>query len=225
MPIDKLPSRLYEVANIRFGYNARGERYITWDRSGDADAYVICMVRGTPVEEADLAGCLGEAKLAQLYKSMQVDVQLEDGRTCALHGVSSRIFDDDPLVVVEADAPMLAQVWTMKKSYATYCLFLPQDAQSQCCLLPTEYDVSFFAGNPQAKSVDDRLSVLKVSIENEAEYENGALEYQVGDSAPVPIPRRWINQQIPLMIGDANPRVAVRPSQGHDAAYVRRQQS
>ena len=85
--------------------------------------------------------------------------------------------------------------------------------------------MSFCAGNPQAKSVDDRLSVLKVSIENEAEYENGALEYQVGDSAPIPIPRRWINQQIPLMIGDANPRVAVRPSQGHDAAYVRRQQS
>lgn len=103
----------------------------------------------------------------------------------------------------EVCPPEQIQVWSMSENLDDVTLFVPDDEKSQICYVPLRYSYSFTPGRRERNK--DIPGQLYVQLNNDGNYTDGALLYQVGESLPIPLPKEYLNQAIPLNVGPGMP--------------------
>lgn len=225
MPIESPIPNAFEIRDLAVGTDTNGGQYLTWSLRGDVggvDAYVLCSVSGAPVRRCDVEGLLAEADLTMLARQGERRVELTDGRSCTLVGVTQAAFQARPRVAVRAEAPARFHVWVLSLNYARATLYIPDEPGNECCIIPIRYQWEFRPGETMGlfRRKGRRPSYLRVDMEEAGVYAEGGLQYRVGDLAPIPLPRCWIGRDIPLMIEDPEGiEVCVEPSPGFEAEY------
>lgn len=208
MPVKKPEVGLFDVKELTLKY--QDGRYGLSLSCPRATAYVLCFAKGLPPADP-FALSLTENELYALHQGQSLDRM-----GYHLMGVPAGSFQAMPVFYgFQAAPPQTIQVWSMQaKPDGTTELYAPRDgAPETVCHVPLRYAVQL--------RQQEGMSLLTVRLEERylTDYRDGDLRYQISGGAPVPLPKSWLNRDIPLRASAGE--ITAAPAPEAAAAYER----
>lgn len=183
MPILELTNTIHRIDELVVDRDAEGY-YLTMIL-GHCDAAVLCVSQHGPVSREKLD--LTEEELGYLLGGGCVK-HPQQGYT--LQGITWQQFlGMDRYRNFTVDPPAFIQVWGMKRNDFETNLYVPDSPLDQGMAIPQHYSVR--------QSADQ----LYVQVDRTDGYHDGDLRYSVEDHLSIPLPKSWLNRQIPLRPG------------------------
>lgn len=193
MPVSIVNNNIFKIRNLKMDYDKTGH-YLTMNY-GHAKACVVCVCKRGSVTMEDLQ--LSESELSSLFNGAKLDFP---DRGYSLQGITHQQLAAAPQFRnFTMEPPAYVQAWGMGISgNGAITLYLPEDTQEQCVLVPVGYRVQMEDGG------------MYVWVQREDGYRDGDLMYQVEGHLPVPIPASGLNRLLPMRPGSM-PSVMPRP--------------
>lgn len=200
MPVAILNNNMFKIRNLRVEYDKNGP-FLTMN-PGHATACVICVSRQGPVVRENLH--LSERDLGALINGATLDFS-HKGYT--LQGITRQQLAAAPQFRnFKMEPPAYVQAWGLgTNGHEAITLYLPEDPQEQCVLVPVGYQVQQDEGG------------MYVWIQILDGYEDGDLMYSIDGHLPIPIPASGLNRLLPLRPGVV---ASVIPKSECSAKYV-----
>ena len=200
MPIERPNNNLYRVRELSVGVS--GDEYYLSMNPGKAKACVVCISRHGMIDAKDLT--LTEDDLNYLFSGGKMDLT---GYT--LQGITgNQLAALAQYRNLQLKPPVHVQVWSMTTSQNGTVLYIPEDLESQMTLVPVSYRV--VANGNQ----------LLITLDIKDGYEDGDLMYRLDDHLPIPIPKKWIGEPIPLR--SAGNKYQVIPAPAVEKKYIQK---
>lgn len=178
MPIAKLENNLYRIRDLSVGLS--GDEYYLNMNPAHAQACVLCISRVRPISVEELQ--LTEENLEFLFSGGTLEFD-----SYVLQGISGRqLAALAQYRQLRLQPPAYIQAWAMSATQTGKNIYVPDDPNEQCILVPVHYQVIINGGN------------LLLKLDEAEGYSDGDLLYQIEDHLPVPIPKSALGTSIPL---------------------------
>ncbi len=169
------------------------DRYAVSLNCSAATAYLFCVTREGVVSFERLQEYMTDAKLIEMCSEPVYEAKLDEYTLYCVNAQyfhASSSFNDLPL-----KPPVCMQVFAIQGQGVGHVLYYPGTEQllnAQMAFIPLEY--LYAVSQSKRKEVLE----LRIRLEPNEGYQDGALLYQIGNLDPIPIPRSWIDRPIPL---------------------------
>ncbi len=203
MPVLELKTEPLSIKNLRAAMD--GSRPCISFDNAEGNAYVLCFSQGEEVERGDLN--LKEEDLEKLFLGALLKIHPPGKGEVRLQGVSRQKFHvSDRFYDFTLQPPERVQVWTLTASPAgEYALYIPKKGE-QMAFFPACFSYTWII-----KGSKEKAGALTVTMDPNARYTDGALEYQVGEAPGIPIPKSALGTEIPIVHEGQRVRVVTAP--------------
>ena len=200
MPIERPSNNLYRIRDLNVGLS--GSDYYLSMNPGKAQACVLCICRTRLICAEDLN--LTEENLDYLYSGGTLEFD-----TYTLQGITGHQLSAlAQYRNLRLQPPAYVQAWAMAATQNGKFLYIPEDPAEQMTLVPVHYQVILNGGT------------LLLKLDDPEGYNDGDLMYQIQERLPIPIPKKWIGQSIPL--GVAPDKLRILPEESVTHNYIQK---